>query len=169
MLILAVSSSILRKRLSKINIAINLYFVSPLQLNTSAELLACLFICESSHRTKVKCRIINTQVLKKLTSSSQSGNSQWGTEGEVCAPKDEKRQNQDENKKKRNEKGQNKKKTSRKGTGEKNRDREKHKDVNGKVLDKKVEHCIHRTTNCGRSLLYGTCHPSLDETEFIRS
>lgn len=38
----------------------------------------------------------------------------------------------------------------------KKRDREKHKDVKGKMLGKEIKHYIHKTTNYGRSLLHET-------------
>ena len=50
------------------------------------------------------------------------------------------------------------KRTSRKDGGyKKMRGRQKHEDVNGKMLGKDVKHSIHRTTNYDRSRQYETC------------
>lgn len=55
-----------------------------------------------------------------------------------------------------------KRRASRKGAGKKKkRDKEKQGDVNRKILEKEVKHCLHRTTNYGGSLLYETCYTNI--------
>ena len=84
-----------------------------------------------------------------------SGVASGGQRGQFVSQKYGKGQNQYENFEEWGEQ-----RTSRKG-GENKRDREKHKDVNGKVLGEEAIYCIYKTTNNGRSLLYETCYTNI--------
>ena len=78
-----------------------------------------------------------------------------GTGGSLFPQKNGKDQNQD------NKNIEEKYWEKKEGEGGGGGGREKHEDVNRKMLYKEFEHCIHRTTRYGRFLLYEICDTNI--------